>query len=277
MRRFIPITLFAFLLVTGIGCDSAEDDSIEGDSTITGTLVDSQTGNAIVDALVRFSRGDASLEATTDQTGTFTIDGIAAGTYTVTIRADGFLEVVLNNVEVGEGVNTLPQTVVTEAPPAGSFRIVLSWGRSPSDLDSHLTGPDGAGERFHVYYANSSFDDVAELDRDDTSGEGPETITVNPSTNGVYRYSVFNFSDQGDTGSQGIAGSVNDLDIPAFVQVYDDQRLLREYRAPAATPGNTWRVFEMNVSNGNATITDVNTYVDASGSSDIGAFRMPAK
>ena len=210
-------------------------------------------------------------------TGTFTIDGIATGTYTVTISADGYLDVNLTNVMIVEGLNTLPQTTATVAPPAGSFRIVLSWGTQPSDLDSHLTGPDGEGGRFHVYFSNRTFGDVADLDRDDTSGEGPETITVAPTTAGTYRYSVFNYSDQTATGSQGIAGTESDLDSPAFVQVYDDQRLLREYRAPAPTPGDTWRVFEMNVANGNVTINDVNSYVTAGTSSNTDVFRMPPK
>ncbi|MEP0547416.1 MAG: carboxypeptidase regulatory-like domain-containing protein [Rhodothermales bacterium] len=277
MQRLLSLSLLALLLIAGIGCDSAEDDDIDGDATITGVIVDSQEGDPIAGALVRFVRGSASAEATTDSTGTFTIDGIATGTYTVTIRANGFLDVVLTNVEITDGANTLPQTVATVAPPAGAFRIVLSWGTQPRDLDSHLTGPDGEDGRFHVYYADEVFGTVANLDTDDTSGEGPETITVTPSNDGMYRYSVHNFSDQSVNGSQGIAGTLNDQDIPARVQVYNDQGLVREYRAPAATPGDTWRVFEMNAVNGNATITDVNTYVDANGSGDIEAFRMPAK
>lgn len=275
MQRLLTLTLLTFLLLTGIGCDSAED--IDGDATVTGIVVDSQGGDPITGALVRFVRGSASVEATTDATGTFTIDGIATGTYTVTIRADGFLDVVLNDVVIVDGANTLPQTVATVAPPAGAFRIVLSWGTEPRDLDSHLTGPNGEGGRFHVYFSDETFSDIAMLDTDDTNGEGPETITLTPRTNGMYRYSVHNFSDQSTSGSQGIAGTVNDQDIPARVQVYTNQGLLREYRAPAAAPGDTWRVFEMNVTNGNATINDVNTYVDASGSGDIEVFRMPGK
>ena len=277
MQRILSLSLLTLLLIAGIGCDSAEEESIAGDSTVTGVIVDSQAGEPIVDALVRFARGNASLEATTDSTGTFTIDGIATGTYTVTIRADGYLDVTLTDVTVGDGVNTLPQTTATVAPPAGSFRIVLSWDEQPRDLDSHLTGPNGEGGRFHVYFSDRSFGDVADLDRDDTNGEGPETVTVAPTTDGTYRYSVFNYSNQTATGSQGIAGTESDLDSPAFVQVYDDQRLLREYRAPAATPGDTWRVFEMNVANGNVTINDVNTYVTAGTSSNTDIFRMPRK
>lgn len=277
MQRFLPLCLLTLLLVIGVGCDSAEDDDLSGDATVTGTITESQTGEGLPGALVRFARGGASVEAETDSTGTFTIDGIATGSYTVTISADGHINVVINDYEVTEGTNTFPQTVLTETPPVGAYRIVLSWGQEPDDLDSHLTGPDGQGGRFHVYYSDEEFGDVANLDDDDTDSFGPETITLTPQTDGTYRYSVHNFADQGETGSQGIAGEVNDLDIPALVQVYTDQGLLREYRAPASTPGDTWRVFEMNVNDGNATFTDVNTYLDADGSDDTGVFRLPGK
>lgn len=276
MKRFFPLTLLALFLLIGVGCDNNEEENIDGDSSVTGTIVDSQQGQPIADALVTISRGDASRDDRTDETGTFTIDGIATGSYTFTVTAEGLLNFVIEDFEVGEGMNTVPQIAVAEAPPAGAFRIVLSWGDSPRDLDSHLTGPDGNDGRFHVYYANREFGDVADLDRDDVTSFGPETITVTPETDGMYRYSVFNFTNQGEDGSQGIAGEIENSE-PALVQVYNDQGLVREYRAPDATPGNTWRIFEMMVDGDNVSINDVNEYVDASGSGDIEVFRMPAK
>jgi hypothetical protein len=276
MQRLLPLTLLALFLLVGIGCDNNEETNIDGDSSVTGTIVDSQLGEPIVDALVSVSRGDASREDRTDETGTFTIDGIATGTYTFRVTSEDYLDFTIEDFEVGEGMNTVPQVVVTEAPPAGAFRIVLSWGDQPSDLDSHLTGPDGNDGRFHVYFANRAFGEVADLDRDDVTSFGPETITVTPEADGMYRYSVFNYSNQGENGSQGIAGEIENS-TPALVQVYNDQGLVREYTAPESAPGNTWRVFEMNVSGDNANITDVNEYVDASGSGDIEVFRLPAK
>jgi hypothetical protein len=157
------------------------------------------------------------------------------------------------------------------APSAGEYRVVLSWGLTPSDLDSHLTGPDGSGGRFHVYYANLSFAGH-NLDLDDVSSFGPETITIAPDgVNGVYRYSVFNYSDQDPTGSVGIAQS------PTTVRVYNSNGLLRTFIAPGATPGNTWRVFEMTVSGSSVTFNPSSTqnglgYFDAISSSDTDVF-----
>jgi hypothetical protein len=130
---------------------------------------------------------------------------------------------------------------------AGEYRVVLTWGVTPSDLDSHLTGPDGSGGRFHVYYVTRTFAGH-NLDTDDTSSFGPETTTIRPDgVDGVYRYSVFNYSDQDNTGSTGIAQS------PTTVRVLDRNGLVRTFVAPGATPGNTWRVFEMTVNGSNVT------------------------
>jgi hypothetical protein len=272
MKRLLPF-LCLFALVAFVGCDSNDDDddNLDGPATITGQITDSQLGEAIADATVIFSRGQAERSTTTDADGEFTIENIATGTLLMTVRATGYLEF-SEEIEVVDGVNEIPSIPVAVAPPAGAYRIVLSWGQQPSDLDSHLTGPDGNNGRFHVYFGNRSFGEVADLDRDDVTSFGPETITVNPETDGMYRYSVHNYSNQSTTGSQGIAGTIENS-IPARVQVYSSQALVREYRAPAATDGNTWRVFEMNVSGSNVTFTDRNTYVTASSAGDAGTFR----
>ena len=125
MKRFLPLSLLALFLLVGVGCDSNDEDNIDGDASVTGMITESQTGNALVDALVTFARGDAERSALTDSTGTFTIDGIATGSYTVTISAEGYIDVVINDYEVDDGANTFPQTVVTEAPPAGAYRIEI--------------------------------------------------------------------------------------------------------------------------------------------------------
>jgi hypothetical protein len=71
--------------------------------------------------------------------------------------------------------------------------IKLTWGTSPSDVDSHLFTPAGD----HVYYSNDgSLTEApfANLDVDNTSGQGPEIITVSRLMVGTYRYAVRNYS-----------------------------------------------------------------------------------
>ena len=57
-----------------------------------------------------------------------------------------------------------------------AFKIVLSWGSNPRDLDSHICGKSSKND-FHVFYSNKSFSEngkiIAHLDTDDTSSYGP--------------------------------------------------------------------------------------------------------
>lgn len=43
----------------------------------------------------------------------------------------------------------------------------------------------------------------------------------------------------------------------------------------ASSPGNTWRVFEINVSNGNVTFTDLNAWANVGDGDDGNPFRTP--
>ena len=199
--------------------------------------------------------------------------GIPAGNVRCT-ASTAFGPVTIDIPIAATGTTSPSTTPAVPLPTAGEFRVVLTWGTSPSDLDSHMTGPDGTGGRFHVYYGDREATN-ASLDLDDTSGEGPETITISATTaaaQGLYRYSVHNYSDQSSTGAAGIAGS------PAAGRVYGPTGLLKTYTAPAVgtSTGNTWRVFELTVQGTSFTLSDNDGtslgYVTASGSSDAGTF-----
>src|SRR5690606_31228252 len=128
---------------------------------------------------------------------------------------------------------------ITPPAPEGALRFVLVWGQAPADLDAHLTGPNGTGGRFHVYWVERSHGPTR-LDVDDTQSYGPETITVFPTAAGTYRYSVHNWSDQGAFGAQGIA------DSPARVEVHDHVGLVCTFAVPPTLQaGNAWRVVEV--------------------------------
>ena len=77
------------------------------------------------------------------------------------------------------------------------IKIVLTWGASPSDLDSHLVGEYG-GKKYHVFYShkNEMVDGtlVASLDRDDTTSYGPETTKFIMAIGSYYYFYVYNFS-----------------------------------------------------------------------------------
>jgi hypothetical protein len=102
------------------------------------------------------------------------------------------------------------------------FRIVLRWGVEPRDLDSHLWLP--LATPFHVAWdAKGSLAAVphAELDIDDITGEGPETITIGDVKEGTYLYAVHHYAGTGTIGTSG-----------ATVEVYKGATLVASYDAP---------------------------------------------
>lgn len=260
--------------------------TVRGPADVRGSVVNAQTGDGVQGATVEFIRqsggqgGPASLgrefTRTTDANGGFTIEGAPSGFFTVVVNREGFVETRIPDVELTSGAIELTPVAATTAPPIGTFRVILSWGQTPGDLDAHLTGPDGSGGRFHVFYANSTFGGTS-LDLDDTNGQGPETITVDTSVDGVYRYSVYNYSDQSAAGGLGIAQE------QARIQIYGATGLVKTYipyvfpaTQPTATSGNTLRVFEMEVNGSQIAIRDNNGatlgYFQANGSGDPDVF-----
>ncbi|MFN3425959.1 MAG: carboxypeptidase regulatory-like domain-containing protein [Candidatus Thermochlorobacter sp.] len=254
--------------VTGlnIAANARRIDTLLGPATVSGQILNSQTGRGLANATVSFNFGtDTSIvltavRAITDANGNFTIRNAPSGTFVCIVRASGFIPQVIRNVVFNPtGTTSLPPSTIVQRPAVGAFRIVLTWGENPRDLDSYLTGPLTGTRRFICYFQNKRpTDSNVELDVDDVTSYGPETITITAFRDGVYRYSVHNYSDQSANGFRGIVNS------PALVQVFDNTGLIREFSPPtppANAAGNTWRVFEINVSGTTRTIVPVNTYV----------------
>lgn len=144
---------------------------------------------------------------------------------------------------------------VTPIIPAGQTRIILTWGENPWDLDSHLTGPLPDGSRFHLYYpyaetnAGSPWPEYVKLDLDDVISYGPETTTIYQQINGVYRFSVHDYTNLYSSSSYALSNS------GAQIRVYRGSNLIATFNVPANRGGTLWTVFDMS---GN-TITPINT------------------
>ena len=125
------------------------------------------------------------------------------------------------------------------------LRVVLTWGQTPADLDSHISYPGN-----HIYFASKKGTD-ANLDVDDTDSFGPETITLDRKHAGeTYVYSVHNFTDLNRP--ETIALSTSE----AKVFVYVGQSLVRTYYVPTGQVGNLWTVFRIT---GEGEFQDINT------------------
>ncbi|MCF2220228.1 tetratricopeptide repeat protein [Chryseobacterium sp. PS-8] len=151
-------------------------------------------------------------------------------------------------------------TLVTKGPFGGltyalspvmedldGMRIVLSWGKSPSDLDSHLSYPNN-----HICYYHKEGTN-ANLDVDDTDSFGPETITIEKrAQNQKYIYAVHDYSDKNRVDNDNLSNISN-----AKVYVYIGNTLIKSYDVPKYKKGTVWVVFMIDES-GN--IIDINNF-----------------
>lgn len=132
------------------------------------------------------------------------------------------------------------------------LRAVLTWGETPRDLDSHLTFPNN-----HVFYVEKNGDN-ANLDVDDTTSFGPETITIEQKYDGQrYVYAVHDFTNgSGNRKDSKEMGFSN-----ARVEVYVGQTLIRTYRVQPDTTATSWVVFGIDE---NGAFHDINQYLSLS-------------
>jgi hypothetical protein len=280
-KNLLFITVLLAVAISFSHCHKS--DNVQK-ATIAGQIINSQTGLGLANATVSFCKpfthGLKSTTAdpevvffvTTDASGNYSSTEAIVGTYTIMIVAANYFTQYVDNFVIVFGVtNSFAPVTLAQTLGSSVLRVVLTWGVTPSDLDSHLTGPiASSSSRFHVYWSADQYPTsgtpIIILDVDNTHSYGPETVTINSLTTGLYRYSVHNYSDQTTSGGQGIASS------PANVKVYGPSGLIKSYNAPAFSSGggNTWVVFELNATSTTAfTITDKNTWTQAASTGSV--------
>lgn len=178
----------------------------------------------------------------TDQDGKYLLE-LPSGYYTIEIVKDGYITSYMEIVSVPYiGVQS---TAISPELKSDEYRIVLTWGERPWDLDSHLYVTKQGEELYHVCYWNMiHFEDgeiVAQLDIDDTWSEGPETVTVTVAVDKElkYQYYVQDYTNGGNLSSTELSLS------GANVQVYNGERLIKSYTVPMNEKGTRWNVFEI--------------------------------
>jgi hypothetical protein len=229
------------------------DEDDDGTGVVKGRVVDATNGNGVqdVEILLRAGVNDTTSSVvattTTNGQGQYQFSGLEAGNYTAEAWKSGYSTAFFTFVCLGDQTRTVSDAAITPEAESGTMRIVLSWGETPDDLDSHLTGPTGDGDRFHVFYANLVVEN-ANLDRDDVTSFGPETITIETFEDGLYRYSVHDYTNRNASQSFALSES------GAQVNVYQGDTLVKTFNVPTNTEGTLWTVFEME----NNEITPIN-------------------
>lgn len=189
--------------------------------------------------------GETSETTSTDASGKATIPPQfidANNEITLIIKKDGYSTLVTRGPFGG-----LTYALSPIMEDLDGMRIVLSWGKYPSDLDSHLSYPNN-----HICYYHQEGTN-ANLDVDDTDSFGPETITIEKrAQNQKYIYAVHDFSDRTEIDNQTLSNRSN-----AKVYVYIGNTLIKSYEVPKQKKGTVWVVFMIDES-GN--IIDINNF-----------------
>lgn len=159
------------------------------------------------------------------------------GNYTAEVQSPGYTSSYFTISTIRDGWE-FHSSVVPEVQ-GDEVRVVLSWGETPRDLDSHLFFPDDQ----HIAYYNHNVGNSS-LDRDDTDGYGPETITIDNLNNGIYKYYVSDFTNliNDNYNSRQMSQSF------AKVDVYNKDGLAGTFNVPTNKEGVIWHVF--NIANG---------------------------
>lgn len=166
----------------------------------------------------------------------FTAPNNPFGKIPVTVNKSGYIKTDFI-LELKAGTIIMNRFSLSPEIPIRHARIVLDWGESPRDLDAHLEKKN----EYHVSYRNKkrTKDGTATLDRDDTNGFGPETITVTSlDYNSKYEYRIVNFSNRNKK-SDKLSKS------GAEVKVYTKGKMMHHFKVPANQRGNIWTVFQI--------------------------------
>ena len=223
--------------------------------TVHGLVNDALEGVSLEDVDVKFRKGwnnkagsyvknfnGRDIETTTIADGTF-LAFLAQGAYTVELKKEGYITTYYNVLSLRDGIENNIAMSLTPVLQEDEYRIVLSWGGTPSDLDSHLLYYKDGFKIFHVSYNNKKAyidgENVATLDLDDTDGFGPETITITVDADliedGELKYCVHNYS-----------GGYDNLSASnATVRIYRGNKLIKEYSVTQNQKALVWHVFNI--------------------------------
>lgn len=199
---------------------------------LTGYVYSATSGEVLNGATVSIT-GPAARQTTTNESGLYLFEDLQYGNYEVTAAISGYIALartVVHNAQVTTSVFALSQQLL-----AGQYRVVLSWGASPEDLDAHVwtTISDVV---YEVYYGNQGAAETTPfilLDTDDVDGYGPETITFYQLTSPAI-FAVKNYS-----------GETSITTSNARIEIYAGNQKIRDFSVPTTGTGIWWYVFDI--------------------------------
>lgn len=235
-------TLFTLLLIVTLSSaqidkmkDLLEDTDTElNDGKLTLRFFDALSGDPVTGGLIVIENGET---LTTDAEGKVQFAMPEDGMYPFRFKKEGFIEASYK-FEVVASTVFFNRFTVSPFTKLGALRIVLDWDRRPADLDLHLI-KEGS---YHVSYRDTrvTADGAAQLDRDDTNGYGPETITINRTDQtAIYTCYIVDYTNQTNTASRALSQS------KATVRVYNNNELTDSFFVTRDRKGTRWMVFQV--------------------------------
>lgn len=220
------------------------DTSVDNVS-VTGIISDSATGSNLNPTItVRVGHnnrmGDSLSTEPTVTNGSYSMN-LAPGNYTFELSLDGYYTTYIN-MNITDSNTTRNFSMNSLLSGDAIARIKLDWGQNPLDLDSHLLIKDDAEYSAHVYYSsrnarlNTGDTLLATLDRDITSGFGPETITIYNTDETVskrYSYYIYHYSGTSTLANSQAVVTVN----------YGGQEYV--FNVPSGDTQRYWKVFDI--------------------------------
>lgn len=180
---------------------------------LSGSVLDAQNAKGVGDISLTFESVDNPdsdpYTCTSDEEGVYSLN-LPIGFYNVTIEGPGYAPFEKEVYVSGYSEYTTEDFILSKLLDE-EIRIVLTWGAYPADLDSYLIGETDNKDDVFVYYqdftSNAGDEALADLDIDDTDGNGPETITLHH-INGDYTYTVFDYNLTKDIAKSGASVTV---------------------------------------------------------------------
>lgn len=178
------------------------------------------------------------------------------GVYQIETSASGFCP---NTKKISVKEGETAEVKIAMSPKLSSdelARVILNWGKNPSDLDSHLFLPKSGSLKSrksrHVYYSNKISDfkngrRAAELDVDDTDSYGPETITISKGLKGTYQYAIYLYAGHGTLGRSG-----------ATVELVTNGCENKKFSVPTECNKKWWHVFNLKYDGSDVRLTRQN-------------------
>ena len=215
---------------------------------VSGTVLNAVDRSPVTNALVTIY----GYTDTTNANGDYTILNVGTGNHGAAGSSDGYCPFNAPFVipDDYEGETFTYNFSMSPVLTAEQTRMILNWGETPPDLDSHLLTPIIDGSTYHIYYSSiGSYAEApyAKLDTDDTDGYGPETITINQSFSGTYIYYIKNYNGVSD----GLKNS------GAVAQIYSGESCAATIiEVPTDSDGVYWHVCDIDGASGDITVVN---------------------